>query len=97
VLFLCGVQLVLRSSALIILDLNTWGLASVLTLLDLNSVVTIFDLNTWGLVYSQELKRNNKNAESVNTTGMDYERMFFCALHHPMDAETHNIPPAEYI
>jgi uncharacterized membrane protein len=71
VLFLCGVQLVLRSSALIILDLNTWGLASVLTLLDLNSVVTIFDLNTWGLVYSQELKRNNKNAESVNTTGMD--------------------------
>ena len=26
---------------------------------------------------------------------MDYKRILFCVLHHPMDAETHNIPPGE--
>jgi hypothetical protein len=26
---------------------------------------------------------------------MDWERMLLCVLHHPMDAETHNIPPGE--
>jgi len=34
-------------------------------------------------------------AGSVNTTKMDSERVLFCVLHHPMDAETHNIPPGE--
>jgi hypothetical protein len=32
-------------------------------------------------------KKKKKNADCVNTTGMDKERMLF--LHHPMDAETH--------
>jgi hypothetical protein len=32
----------------------------------------------------------NKNADSVKTIGMDWERMLFCVLHHPLDAETHN-------
>jgi len=31
----------------------------------------------------------------TNTTGMDKERVIFCVLQHPMDAETHNIPRGE--
>jgi hypothetical protein len=27
----------------------------------------------------------------ANTAGMDKERMMFCDVQHPMDAETHNI------
>jgi len=38
--------------------------------------------------------RNRKRTGSVDTTGMDLERMFF-VMHHPMDAETHNIPSGE--
>ena len=40
-------------------------------------------------------KEKKKNADSANTTGMDQERMLFCVLNHPMDAETHNISPGE--
>ena len=36
-----------------------------------------------------------KNADSVNTTSMDKERMLFYVLHHPMVAETHNIISGE--
>jgi hypothetical protein len=41
--------------------------------------------------------RNRKEiAEGVNTTSsMDWERMLLCVLHHPKDAEPHNIPPGE--
>jgi hypothetical protein len=28
---------------------------------------------------------------------MDQERMLFCVLHHPMDAEKHNIPPEDVV
>jgi len=37
----------------------------------------------------------HSHADSVNTAGMDLERMLFCVLHHTMDAEAHNIPPGE--
>jgi len=30
-----------------------------------------------------------KEPDSVKATGTDQERMLFCVLHHPMDAETH--------
>ena len=40
-------------------------------------------------------KEKEKNADGVNTTGKDWERMLFCVLQHPMDAEAHNIPPGE--
>jgi hypothetical protein len=30
--------------------------------------------------------------DSVKTIGMDWQRMLFCVLHHPMYAEPHNIP-----
>jgi hypothetical protein len=39
--------------------------------------------------------RKRNNADSANTTGMDQERMLFCVLHHPVNAETHNISPGE--
>ena len=41
-------------------------------------------------------KEKEKNADGVNTTGKDWERMLFCVLQHPMDAEAHNIPPGEW-
>jgi hypothetical protein len=48
---------------------------------------------------AEVLKRKETEKESRqgkrNTSGMDEERMLFCGLHHPMDAETHNIPPGE--
>jgi hypothetical protein len=34
-----------------------------------------------------EMKKK-KNADSINTTGMDLERMLSCVLHHLMDAKT---------
>jgi len=42
-----------------------------------------------------EIKEKKTNADSVNTTGMELERMLFCVLHHSIDAETHNILPGE--
>jgi hypothetical protein len=39
-------------------------------------------------------KEKRKNTGSVNTT-MDKERMLFCVLHYPMDAEPHDIPSDE--
>jgi len=40
--------------------------------------------------------KKKKSAGSVDTTGMDQERMTFCVLHRTIDAETHNIPPGAY-
>jgi hypothetical protein len=37
-----------------------------------------------------------KNTDSVNTTSIDYKTMLFCVLHHPMDAETHNLPGEKF-
>jgi len=43
-----------------------------------------------------EKKEKKKSADSVITTGVEKERMLFCVLQHPMDAETHiNIPFGE--
>jgi hypothetical protein len=38
-------------------------------------------------------REKKKHADSVDTTGMDQERMLLCVLHHPMDApETYSTP-----
>jgi len=44
-------------------------------------------------------KRKGKEPRyhTINTTGMDQERMLFCVLHHLVDAETFNILPGEKI
>jgi len=33
-------------------------------------------------------RKEKKNADSPNTTGLDWERMLFCVLHHPMQWQT---------
>jgi hypothetical protein len=40
-------------------------------------------------------EKKRKRTQIMYTAGMDQERMLFCVLHHPMDAETHNISPGE--
>jgi len=53
----------------------------------------------FGNVHNQMLqqRKGKKNADCANTIGMDLERMLFFVVHHPMDAETHNIPPGEEV
>jgi hypothetical protein len=49
-------------------------------------------MDKFGIVIGR-MKKEKKNADSVNRHG--FERNVVCVLHHPMDAETHNIPPGE--
>jgi hypothetical protein len=46
------------------------------------------------ITYPSLPTEKKKNASSVNIIGLDW--MLICDLHHPMDAETHNIPPEEW-
>jgi hypothetical protein len=38
-----------------------------------------------------------KEHGNANNISMDQKRMLFCVLHHPMNAEPHNIPPGDRI
>jgi hypothetical protein len=44
------------------------------------------------LSFSYSIWKKRKEKER-----MDKEWLLFCVLHHPMDAETHNIPPGENV
>jgi hypothetical protein len=40
------------------------------------------------------LREREKNADIVNTTSINSERMM-CFIQEPLDAESHNFPPGE--